>query len=604
MAVYTFEYMSGQIPKTFIDDLLARTDIVDVVGGFVTLKKSGSNYKGLCPFHDEKTPSFTVSQDKQFYHCFGCGANGSAISFLMDYNHLDFVSAVEELASRAGLDVPREGGGTVTRDHKSTELYELQELVIQFYKKQLKQHADADRAVNYLKQRGITGELALQFELGYAPAGWDNLIRSLGQSDAAQKRLLEAGLIIQRDTGGFYDRFRDRIIFPIRDQRGRAIGFGGRVLGDGTPKYLNSPETPIFHKGRELYGLYQARHASKNLDRLYIVEGYMDVLALVQHGISNVAATLGTAATGDHLESVFRLTAEIIFCFDGDTAGRTAAWRALETSLPLLRDGRRIFFMFMPQGKDPDDYVRENGKEAFANIKNYVPLSDYLLDELTREFDPGIREHRSKLVHDASQFLQKLPQGSLKQLLIDEIAALANLDRSIINEQLIDSKEIIPAKPARPQRQASRSERTLLAQIVRLLLRKPEIALKIPDHSDLSGINLPGTDFLQELIQYIHENPGITLARILEHWRGTKYGNRLSELAPKTESPYEKDEEIFHTDEYLETELLDAVQRLRELSRKQKLSEFKNISSPVDLSEEQKDRLRNLNPAARIPPEF
>jgi len=593
--------MSGQIPKTFIDDLLARTDIVDVIDGFVNLKKSGSNYKGLCPFHEEKTPSFTVSQDKQFYHCFGCGANGSAISFLMDYNHMDFVAAVEDLATRAGLEVPREGGSTPARDQKLTELYELQELVIQFYRKQLKQHPDAERAVSYLKQRGITGELALKFELGYAPAGWDNLIRTMGQSDAAQKRLLNVGLIIQRDQGGYYDRFRDRIVFPIRDQRGRAIGFGGRVLDDGSPKYLNSPETPIFHKGRELYGLYQARHAGKNLDRLYIVEGYMDVLALVQHGISNVAATLGTAATSDHLESIFRVTAEIIFCFDGDDAGRRAAWRAMDISLPLLRDGRRIFFMFMPQGMDPDDYVRENGKQAFADIKHYIPLTDYLLEQLTRDFDPAIREHKSKLVHDASQYLRKLPRGSLRQLLIDEIAGMANLDKSIIDEQLIDIKE---NNPVRTTRQQARTERTLLAQIVKLLLRKPDIALKLPDHEELTGINLPGTDFLQDLIRFIHDNPGITLARILEHWRGTKYGKRLSELAPKAESPYEKDEEIFHTDEYLETEFLDALQRLQELSRKQKLSEFKNISSPVDLSEEQKDRLRNLNPAARIPPEF
>lgn len=593
--------MPGQIPKTFIDDLLARTDIVDIIDGFVSLKKSGSNYKGLCPFHEEKTPSFTVSRDKQFYHCFGCGANGSAISFLMDYNHMDFVSAVEELAGRAGLEVPREGGVAVSRDHTLTELYELQELVIQFYRKQLKQHPDAQRAVTYLKNRGITGELALQFELGYAPAGWDNLIRAMGQSEAAQNRLYKAGLIIQRDQGGYYDRFRDRIMFPIRDQRGRAIGFGGRVLDEGTPKYLNSPETPIFHKGRELYGLYQARHAGKNLERLYIVEGYMDVLALAQHGISNVAATLGTSATEDHLESIFRVTAEIIFCFDGDDAGRKAAWRALDTGLPLLRDGRRIFFMFMPQDKDPDDFIRESGKETFEDTGNYVPLTDYLLEQLTRNFDPGIREHKSKLVHDASQYLRKLPRGSLKQLLVNEIAALANLDRSIIDEQLTDYKEVSPVNMPRQQ---TRTERTLLAQVVKLLLRKPEIALKLPDQFDLSGINLPGTDFLQELIQLIHKNPDITLARILENWRGTKYGKRLSELAPKSESPYEKDEEIFHTDEYLESEFLDALQRLRELSRKQEINEFKNISSPVDLSEEQKDRLRNLNPSARIPPEF
>lgn len=593
--------MPGQIPKTFIDDLLARTDIVAVIDGFVSLKKTGSNYKGLCPFHDEKTPSFTVSQDKQFYHCFGCGVNGSAITFLMEYNHMDFVTAVEDLASRAGLEVPREGGKITARDSKLTELYEIQERVIQFYRQQLKQHQNADRAVSYLKQRGINGELALQFELGYAPDGWDNLIRALGQSTAAQQRLARTGLIIQRDNGGYYDRFRDRIIFPIRDQRGRAIGFGGRVLGDGTPKYLNSPETPVFHKGRELYGLYQARHAGKNMQRLYVVEGYMDVLALAQHGISNVAATLGTAVTGDHLESIFRLTAEIIFCFDGDNAGRKAAWRALEISLPLLRDGRGIFFMFMPQDTDPDDFIREHGRQAFTDPGNYVPLSDYLLQHLTQDFNPDIREHKSKLAHEAGPYLSKLPRGTLKQLLLDEICGLTGLDQSIIDNQSVDYREKPPTRPVRPQ---GKTERTLLAQVIRLLLRKPELATRVPEQDDLSDITLPGTDFLRDLIHFIRENPAITLARILENWRGTKYGQRLSELAAITASRYEKDEEILQSDEYLETEFIDALERLRELSRKSKLSEFKDIASPDDLSEEQKERLRNLNPAARITSDF
>lgn len=593
--------MAGLIPKKFIDDLLARTDIVDVIDGFVPLKKTGSNHKANCPFHDEKTPSFTVSQEKQFYHCFGCGANGTAIGFLMEYNHMDFISAVEDLASRAGLEVPREDGSSSNQNNELIELYELQELVVQFYRKQLKQHSNANQAVSYLKQRGLTGEVAAKFELGYAPRGWDNLINTLGQSDAAQKRLAKSGLIIQRDHGGFYDRFRERIIFPIRDQRGRAIGFGGRILDDGSPKYLNSPETPIFHKGRELYGLYQARHANKNMQRLYVVEGYMDVLALVQHDINNVAATLGTAATSDHLDKIFRVTSEIVFCFDGDDAGRKAAWRAMETSLPLLRDGRQVYFMFMPEAKDPDDYVRENGKESFEDLKNYVPLTDYLIRELTLNFNPDIKEHKSKLIHDVTPYLQKLPRGSLKQLMIDEISNLTNLDKSTIDEQLLENKE----KPIHRNRPIPRpkTERTLLAQTIKLLLRKPEMAMKIPDSDNLSDINLPGTDFLKELIKLIHENPDITLARLLENWRGTKYEKRLSELAPIAKSQYEKDDEILHTDEYLETEFSDALSRLRELSRKTNISEFRNISSLNELSEEQKERLRNLNPNARIPTE-
>ena len=589
--------MPGQIPKTFIDDLLTRTDIVDIIDGYVPLKKAGSNHKGLCPFHDEKTPSFSVSQEKQFYHCFGCGASGSAITFLMEYRRLDFVAAVEELASRAGLEVPREGGAAPARDQKLTELYELQELVVQYYRKQLKQHPDAERAVAYLKQRGISGELAANFELGYAPTGWDNLIKTLGQSAAAQQRLLKAGLIIQRDQGGYYDRFRDRIMFPIRDQRGRVIGFGGRVLDQATPKYLNSPETPIFHKGRELYGLYQARHAGRNLLRLFIVEGYMDVLALVQHQITNVAATLGTAATAEHLDTVFRITPEVVFCFDGDEAGRKAAWRALEISLPLLRDGRRVFFMFMPEGKDPDDYVREHGNASFSDSRHFVPLTDYLLRELTRDFDPGIREHKSKLIYEATPYLRKLPNGSLKELLMGEIAGLAGLDKSIFNDQQPAARST--TRPVQIARRQPRSERTLMAQVVKLLLNQPRLALTIPDYDDLSDITLPGTEFLKELIQLIQQTPDITLARILETWRGTKYEKRLSELAPAAGSIYEKDEAVFHTEQFLQTEFRDAIASLRERSRKQRVQEYTNITSMDELSDEKKSALRNINPTAR-----
>jgi DNA primase len=589
--------MPGPIPKSFIDDLLARTDIVSIIEGSVQLRKSGGNHKGLCPFHEEKTPSFTVSQDKQFYHCFGCGANGTAITFLMEYRKMDFVSAVEELAGRIGLQVPREGGGAAARDQKLTELYELHELAVQFYRKQLKQHPDAHRAVEYLKRRGITGELAAKFELGYAPAGWDNLIKALGQSDPAQHRLAKAGLIIQRDQGGYYDRFRDRIMFPIRDQRGRVVGFGGRVLDDGTPKYLNSPETPIFHKGRELYGLYQARHAVKNLQRLYVVEGYMDVLALVQHGVNNAVATLGTAATTEHLETIFRVTPEIVFCFDGDEAGRRAAWRALEISMPVLRDGRRVFFMFMPEDQDPDDFIRQYGNTSFADIKRYVPLTDYLLRELTKDFDPEIREHKSKLIHDVTPYLRKLPQGALKLLLIEDIAGLAGVEKSTIAEQLMEHRE----KPADTKvvRPRGKADRTLLAQVIKMLLSQPKVALSVPDNNTLSELTLPGTEFLKELIQLIQKYPDITLARILEYWRGTKYEKRLSELAPITESPYERDDAVFHSEEFLASEFKDALAKLRELSRRQKVKELGRNLNPSELSEERKNALRNLNPAAR-----
>ncbi|MDH5614554.1 MAG: DNA primase, partial [Gammaproteobacteria bacterium] len=322
--------MSGRIPQYFIDDLIGRIDIVDVIDQRVPLRQKGTNYLACCPFHDEKTPSFSVSQDKQFYHCFGCKASGNVISFLMEYDHMSFVDAIEELASRAGIPVPHEES-TQDKKHQSDtkELYELLERCAEYYRQQLREHSQSQRAVEYLKQRGLSGEIARDYGVGYAPPGWDNVLKTLGVNDQLQKQLFKTGMLIKKDAGGFYDRFRDRIMFPIIDRRGRTIGFGGRVLGDDTPKYLNSPETPVFHKGSELYGLYQAKKALRNIDRLMVVEGYMDVVALAQYGIRYSVATLGTATTNDHLEQLFKMTPEVVFCFDGDRAGREAAWRSL-----------------------------------------------------------------------------------------------------------------------------------------------------------------------------------------------------------------------------------------------------------------------------------
>ncbi|MEW8281341.1 MAG: DNA primase, partial [Candidatus Thiodiazotropha taylori] len=347
--------MAGKIPTHFIDQLLNRVDIVDVINRRVTLKKAGKEFQACCPFHDEKTPSFTVSPSKQFYHCFGCGAHGSAIGFLMEYDNLGFVEAVEELAQSAGLEVPREGGNEQGPDLRP--LYELMEKTARFYQHQLKHHAESPAAVDYLKSRGMSGQIAASYGIGFAPPGWDNLTGTLGSDKASLERLNKCGLLSE-SNGKQYDRFRNRIIFPIRDPRGRTIGFGGRVLGDDKPKYLNSPETPLFHKGRELYGLYEARQANREISNLLVVEGYMDVVALAQHNIQNAVATLGTATTHEHLELIFRNCPEVIFCFDGDRAGRDAAWKALNTSLPLMRDGREVRFLFLPQGEDPDTQVR------------------------------------------------------------------------------------------------------------------------------------------------------------------------------------------------------------------------------------------------------
>ena len=586
--------MSGRIPQYFIDDLLARIDIVDLIDGFVPLRQAGRNYSALCPFHDEKTASFTVSRDKQFYHCFGCGANGSAIGFLMEFHRLDFVSAVEELAERAGVQVPYEGGD-VKKQGEATEIHELLELVVQFYQRQLQEHRQSGRGRDYLKHRGISNELITQFELGFAPAGWDNLINALGKSDAAKQRLYKAGLVLRRDSGSFYDRFRDRIMYPIRDVRGRAIGFGGRVIDNGTPKYLNSPETPVFHKGRELYGLYQARRAHKDLQRLFVVEGYMDVLALAGHEVTNAVATLGTAVTGNHLETIFRNIPEVVFCFDGDEAGRRAAWRALETALPLLRDGRQAFFMFLPQGEDPDDYIRKRGREAFTDADKFLSLSNYLLQELTRDFNPAITEHKSKLRHKAKPYLTKLPHGSLRQILIEKLAVMTDTDAQTI-EQTLTGNETNHRREVSPGRQ----NRKLLSQTIRLLLQDPGLALKLPAAmEELESMKEPGADFLVELVHLIRDNPGITCARILEHWRGTRFEQRLSELAPSGQSRYAADEAALQTPEYLETEFAGAIQQLRNEARKQQLVELSQVTSTSKLSEEQKALLRGLNPAAR-----
>ena len=380
--------MAGRIPQAFIDDLISRVDIVEVIDQYVPLKKGGRDFKACCPFHNEKTPSFTVSQAKQFYHCFGCQAHGTAIGFLIDYAHMDFVEAVEALAQRVGVEIPREASAEHSRDRLAPQ-YELMEAANRHFRGALRRHPQAQPAVDYLKGRGLSGEIAAEFQLGFAPPGWENIIDALGRGAEAKQQLVEVGLAIERPDGSLYDRFRNRIIFPIIDRRGRTVGYGGRVLGDDTPKYLNSPETALFHKGRELYGLYHARAAGRAPVQILVVEGYMDVVALAQHGVRNAVATLGTAVTTEHLELLFRVCPDIVYCFDGDEAGRRAAWRGLETTLPLMREGRQALFMFLPDGEDPDSLVRSEGKETFlARAASATSLGTYLFEQLTARRRP------------------------------------------------------------------------------------------------------------------------------------------------------------------------------------------------------------------------
>jgi len=581
--------MAGLIPQHFIDDLLTRVDIVDIVDSSVALKKAGRDFKACCPFHDEKTPSFTVSQNKQFYHCFGCGAHGTAISFLMDYSGLDFIEAVEELASRAGVEVPREQGDfSKTRDN--SELYELMELVVRHFCRQLRESPEAHRAVDYLKQRGLSGELAKEFELGFAPPGWDILLNALGTSDAAKQRLALIGMTLEKDNGGYYDRFRDRIIFPIRDQRGRAIGFGGRVFDDSLPKYLNSPETPIFHKGRELYGLFQARHQLKDMERMYIVEGYMDVLALAQHGIRNVVASLGTAVTENHLERLFRVCPQIIFCFDGDSAGQKAAWRSMEIALPLLKEGRQIHFMFMPEGEDPDTYVQKHGREKFEDVNNYVPLSNYLIEKFKQETHLESREGMGQLVDGIVPLVGKLPAGALRELLVKDIAKLADMNIDSL-KNLIDQKQT-PVKKTQAQHlvstnQFNKEHSTLIANAISFLLQNPELGMAIESDA-LSDIETQGVEFLRELLALVHKQPDISCAGILEHWRDSKYEERLKELSIKDNLLTEPEELKIKFLEIIEKIAHDYQQQLRD----KRVQNIQNL-----------DDLRNMYPSPAHNPE-
>ena len=588
--------MAGRIPQHFIDELLARIDIVDIVDAYVPLKKAGRNHQACCPFHDEKTPSFTVSQQKQFYHCFGCGANGTAISFLMEYLHMDFIEAIEDLASRAGVEIPRDAIQSSAANNQSSELYELMEIVTGYYSKQLRNHSQANSVINYLKSRGISGEIAAEYELGFAPPGWDNLMTELGGSDGAQKRLLKIGAIIENDRGGYYDRFRDRLTFPIRDQRGRAIGMGGRVLGDDKPKYLNSPETPIFHKGRELYGLYQARKTLKEVDSLFVVEGYMDVIALAQFGIRNAVASLGTAATPEHMEKMFRVTSKIVFCFDGDEAGNKAAWRGLENSLPLLKDDKQVYFMFLPEGEDPDTFVRNKGKEAFLDTNLQTPLSEYLFSYLSKDKDLKSLESQASMAKITLPFIGKLSSApALSSVLVRKLSDITKIPPEELTVQLREYKQTgsikTPLHSSGSTFKKDDGQQSQLTEAIKLLLRKPELALDDSLNQRLAEIEVRGIEFLIEIVKYIQSNPSTTIAGITENYRDReKIRNRLIELAP-SESQYG---DADFSDESIRDSFLDSMNRLKEITIDSRLREFGNLSNMDELTEDKKREWRLL----------
>ena len=507
--------MAGRIPKSFIDELIARADIVEVVGARVTLKRAGSNYKGLCPFHGEKTPSFTVSPAKGFYHCFGCSAHGTAIGFLMAYDNLEFPEAVEALAEMMGLDVPRETTGVPERKEENEELYTLLREADQIYRAALR---SSETAIAYLKKRGINGPTAGRFGIGYAPNAWDTVLKALGTSDARVEKLIQAGLVVTNDAGRRYDRFRDRIMFPIRNApRGQIIGFGGRVLDSGEPKYLNSPETPIFRKGHELYGLYEARQNPGRPKQIIVVEGYLDVASLVQHGIEYAVATLGTATTTENLRRLTRLTDRILFCFDGDRAGRAAAWRALETALPYGGGTLELKFLLLPEGDDPDSFVRTKGPDAFrALAEKAAPLSDFLVKELTTRVDLGTVDGRSRFQAIAKPLLKRLPEGTYRAAVMDALGESMHLSPAILNEMMSDAA---PAAGTPPTQPSGAKRKTLVQRVISLALHYPAAARDIAHPEQLEALNQPGAPLLRRVLTLAASLPDPTTAQLLENLR-------------------------------------------------------------------------------------
>jgi DNA primase len=515
--------MSRRIPQAFIDELISRADIVDVIGHRVALKKAGSNYKGLCPFHDEKTPSFSVNREKAFYKCFGCGAGGNVISFLMAFENASFPEAVNALAETLGLEVPGTDTAGSDRDETAPLLDALTE-ADRIYRQALR---ESPGAIDYLKHRGIDGSTAARYSIGYAPDAWDTLRTTLGREAGSRQRLIDAGLLIRNEAGKVYDRFRDRIMFPIRDPRGRAVGFGGRALGDGEPKYLNSPETPVFNKSRVLYGLYEARQAAGRPGRAIVVEGYLDVVALAQHGIGAAVATMGTAATAHHIRQLTRLADEVVFCFDGDRAGRAAAARALETALPFGGGSVELKFLLLPDGHDPDSFVRAEGAQAFeALVSAASPLGQFMLDELGARANLDSLDGRAKLIDLARPLLARLPAGIYRQLIVGELARICGIDEERL-ESLLDAG---PRQPGpRPATQAA-GKQTLIRKAIVLVLAYPSAAARIEAVDGLDDVDAPGADLLRRLLETTRRRPQISPGELIGRFSEDPEGRYLDRL--------------------------------------------------------------------------
>ena len=580
--------MSGLIPQHFIDDLIARVDIVEVMGNRIQLKKAGKEFKSVCPFHDDSNPSLTISPAKGFYHCFSCGAHGTAVGFLMNYEHLSFVEAIESLASNLGIEIPYEKNQQPIK--KNNNLFDLIEKIQAHYQLELKNDKSA---INYLKNRGITGKIAKRFNIGYAPSGWRNILDSFGTSSTEIEKLITLGLVIPKDSN-HYDRFHERVMFPIRDNRGRFIGFGGRILNQDQPKYLNSPETPLFHKGRELYGLYECQQALRKIERLVVVEGYMDVISLAQHGIDYAVASMGTATTDDHFNRLFRLTDYIYFCFDGDQAGLDAAWRALNNALKHIREGRQIKFVFLPENDDPDTFIKKNSASIFEKeLNNGKDLSDFLIEKLAEDIDIKSIDGKARLAEKAKPLISIIPDGIFKELIVNKLSESVGLSAkklaSLISEHKKNNLKIATEQKQRifnNKVQNNKKEKTSITKkAITLILNYPPIGRQ----ADLNLIEKniePGTEILKKLIQTIQKKPDINTAGLIEVWRNDAEGKFLGQLASK---------ELPGNDEFnAQAELNDCLTQLNKSYTKTRVTSLINKQRNENLSNDEKKELNIL----------
>ncbi|AGP84481.1 DNA primase [Alteromonas mediterranea] len=591
--------MAGKIPRDFIDDLLSRTDVVEVVDSRVKLKKAGKNYQACCPFHNEKSPSFTVSQDKQFFHCFGCGAHGNAISFIMEFDRLEFVEAIEELARYHGLEVPREKGSrpamSEEKKQQQQDDYAVMEQVARFFQHQLRQNGNSKKAIEYLKNRGLSGDIVKQWEIGYAPDSWDALLNTFGKDPQRIKQLVDLKLVNKNDQGRTYDFFRDRIMFPIRDKRGRVVGFGGRVLDDGGPKYLNSPETRIFHKGSELFGFYSARQNNRTLDTVVIVEGYMDVVALSQFNINIATAALGTATTPEHIQMLVRATSHIVCCYDGDRAGREAAWRALENALPALKDGVRISFLFLPDGEDPDTMVRQVGKEAFMEmLDSAMPLSRFFFENLLKTHNVGTPEGKIALKKAAMPLIESTLGEDQKQMLLEELAKhTGEFDRFKLQQDITKANQGSKQAYSPSRNQVNKPKLSPLRMLIRLLLDKPELASMCEDvQIDIfAGSKAAGMDLLRDVHRYCLANPKAKTAQLVENFRDHPHSSTIAKLLLQEHLVKDEDAERVYNDSF--ARLLDGhfdsrIETLISRSRVQPLTQAEKQELNLLMRERQK----------------